>query len=585
MPSFLDDEPTSDFLADPDDELNQFKVRPHPVGAGPQSTIREIIAQSQPKPAVSPEQQTGGSPMLGSGGGEQPMAAPDELRQGLDKFRTAQAHTQNVASWQPKPAEPQWWQRLAAGAIGGAAGYVNAAGRTHVDPTAAVQGALGVPGQQRKQAKWQSELARAKEGEAAAGQDLNAVEHMRQLESGEKTAESTRKHMDTQTAAIPGQAQIAALEHGAELIPDGPPTQHGRDGSSVDVGGKKMFFPSKGQQAKDKKEAEQVNWKPLPSAITSILGMDEGFKVPITEFDSYARMAESAKKDNTLHFVTSRDEITGDVTTRGFDTKTGTVKFAHTAKGEAKKRAQTAPGGSVDDPKIIAQGIMNGHQPPDTKGLYRNGTAVRAELERNGYDLMTAQRDWTAVQKHLSTLNGTQQERLRQAVSFTYDSLDQIEQLYDEWKREGAVSGVKLFNRASLAVSKNLPGKAGQAATLLEAQINDLTSELGTVYKGGNGSTDESLRLAGENLKGEWNEGTFKRGLDQIRKNLQIRRNSINNSQAAGVSADSPYAPKQTGTTAPPPPQKPIVQHSPSTGQYRYSLDGGKTWLPGQPPK
>jgi hypothetical protein len=27
----------------------------------------------------------------------------------------------------------------------------------------------------------------------------------------------------------------------------------------------------------------------------------------------------------------------------------------------------------------------------------------------------------------------------------------------------------------------------------------------------------------------------------------------------------------------------PIVQHSPSTGQYRYSVDGGKTWQPGQP--
>jgi hypothetical protein len=30
--------------------------------------------------------------------------------------------------------------------------------------------------------------------------------------------------------------------------------------------------------------------------------------------------------------------------------------------------------------------------------------------------------------------------------------------------------------------------------------------------------------------------------------------------------------------------QKPIIQQSPSTGAFRYSLDGGKTWLPGQPP-
>lgn len=29
----------------------------------------------------------------------------------------------------------------------------------------------------------------------------------------------------------------------------------------------------------------------------------------------------------------------------------------------------------------------------------------------------------------------------------------------------------------------------------------------------------------------------------------------------------------------------PIVQHSPSTGKDRYSIDGGKTWLPGKPPQ
>lgn len=31
--------------------------------------------------------------------------------------------------------------------------------------------------------------------------------------------------------------------------------------------------------------------------------------------------------------------------------------------------------------------------------------------------------------------------------------------------------------------------------------------------------------------------------------------------------------------------QKAIVQHSPSTGKYRYSTDGGKNWHPGQPPQ
>jgi hypothetical protein len=44
-----------------------------------------------------------------------------------------------------------------------------------------------------------------------------------------------------------------------------------------------------------------------------------------------------------------------------------------------------------------------------------------------------------------------------------------------------------------------------------------------------------------------------------------------------GFDPDNPHI-KSGGAAA-----KPIVQHSPSTGQYRYSNDGGKTWQPGQP--
>jgi hypothetical protein len=194
------------------------------------------------------------------------------------------------------------------------------------------------------------------------------------------------------------------------------------------------------------------------------------------------------------------------------------------------------------DAKDIADAIENGDQPPTLQGLYRNAGPVRAELARRGIPLAQMESDWKATQKHIATLNGAQQERLRQAISFTSDSLNIIDGLYDEWKKVGATSGVKLFNRAALAAAKQLPGEAGSAATRLEAQINDLTSELGTVYKGGNSSTDESLKLAAGNLSGDWNETTFKAALKQIRTNLKIRQNSINNSQVAGASANNMYA-------------------------------------------
>jgi hypothetical protein len=50
-------------------------------------------------------------------------------------------------------------------------------------------------------------------------------------------------------------------------------------------------------------------------------------------------------------------------------------------------------------------------------------------------------------------------------------------------------------------------------------------------------------------------------------------------SQAAGRIQSRGVGPAPGGSA-----QKPIVQHSQSTGKYRYSLDGGKTWQQGQPP-
>jgi hypothetical protein len=227
-----------------------------------------------------------------------------------------------------------------------------------------------------------------------------------------------------------------------------------------------------------------------------------------------------------------------------------------------------APGSSPDDPKAIAQAIINGLQPPTLTGLYRGGFPVRAELARRGFNMTVAQRDWDAIKRHLSTLNGPQQERLKQAVNFTYDSLDQIESLYKEWTAKGFNTRFKAFNKASLAAAKQAGGEAGSIAQVLEAQINDLTSELGTVYKGGNASTDESLRLASENLKSDWNELTFRRALEQIRKNLQIRRNSIITSTPTGVSQDSRYLP--TPPVAAPPPggqSKATHRFNPATGK------------------
>src|SRR5206468_10703942 len=88
---------------------------------------------------------------------------------------------------------------------------------------------------------------------------------------------------------------------------------------------------------------------------------------------------------------------------------------------------------TTSDAGSIADAIEQGLQPPDVKGLYRMAGPVRAELSKRGYDLTRANLDWQAAQKHVATLNGAQQTRLRQAISTASDSLGVIEDLAKQW--------------------------------------------------------------------------------------------------------------------------------------------------------
>jgi hypothetical protein len=217
---------------------------------------------------------------------------------------------------------------------------------------------------------------------------------------------------------------------------------------------------------------------------------------------------------------------------------------------DARKRYQqaddrpriTVNAGSSDDMGAIADAIIAGDQPPTLQGLYRNGAAVRVALAKKGFNLAQAETDWKATQKHIATLNGAQQTRMAQAVDNAAHSLDVIEDLANQW------DGGKfpLLNKARLAAAKQgaLGAKAQQIATQLEAQISDVTSELGNVYMGGNSPTDHALSLAAKNLSADWTRDQLKSALGLARKNLQIRLNSMKNAGVAGASEGNPYAPK-----------------------------------------
>ncbi len=215
--------------------------------------------------------------------------------------------------------------------------------------------------------------------------------------------------------------------------------------------------------------------------------------------------------------------------------------------------------GAADDVKVAVQGMKEGTIPPQLPGrASKEYLALLAEAKRQGYDLATAATDWQATQKHVATLNGAQQTRMAQAIDNASHSLDVIDDLATQW------NGGKfpILNRATLAAAKNgaMGAKAQQIATNLEAQISDVTSELGNVYMGGNSPTDHALGLASKNLSADWTQAQLKSAIELARKNLTIRQNSMRNVGVAGASAANPYAP--TPAVAPP-----TGRYNPKTGK------------------
>jgi hypothetical protein len=256
-------------------------------------------------------------------------------------------------------------------------------------------------------------------------------------------------------------------------------------------------------------------------------------------YDS-AKHGKKSVKENTIN--TEWEEFTQLGKEKGWSRETLLNKWDEkvTKREASKTTARTQATLDVYDPyaRQIAGAIFRGEQPPDVGGfgMARYAGQVRAILAEDNYNLTNATLDWKATQKHLQTLNGAQQVRLRQATQFAYDSLDLVEQYANEWD----AGGFPILNKVNLKLALNgvYGTKANQIAQKLDTQISDLTSELGTVYKGGNSSTDESLKLAAKNLNSSWSRDVLISNINLCRTNLRIRQNSMKLTGPAGIIGD-----------------------------------------------
>lgn len=225
-----------------------------------------------------------------------------------------------------------------------------------------------------------------------------------------------------------------------------------------------------------------------------------------------------------------------------------TIANQKTMAGIAQQNANTnaaksTNGGAANDVALAVQGMKEGSLPPQLPGrASKEYIAMMAEAKRQGYDLATAATDWLATQKHVATMNGSQQTRLNQSINALPDMLDKVDELAAKWKG----GKFPILNRVNLAGAKNgVYGKeAASIATQLDSQIADVVADLGNVYMGGNSPTDHALELAGKSLKADWDEKVLHDLTTLARSNVTIRRNSIRNTGVQGASENNAYAPK-----------------------------------------
>ena len=313
------------------------------------------------------------------------------------------------------------------------------------------------------------------------------------------------------------------------------------------------------------KNAPQLNpGQPLTKQMLSQFG-------PMISMGNAYRDQELARRKNEAQ--TAASEATAKVA--------GTPKTVTTAEGvftlnpdgtkgnrlgsPVKATNMFGSAGAADIKETASLITEHNGSPVLTDYSFRDRTALAAELHRRGFNQAAAAQEWKATQRYLSSVNGPQQLRLRQAIGQIPELTDKIDQLYNEFHQLAPTAGMKVFNKASIAAAKQFPGRAGAVAQALDAQISDLVSDLGNVYMGGNSPTDHALSLAQKNLSADWNEATFKEAINQIRRNVQIRSNYLDVGPA-GAGAENYYQ-APTPENNPQPSAPTIRKYNPATGK------------------
>jgi hypothetical protein len=167
---------------------------PPPTPLATTGPARQVV--TAPPPAPSPDASWNGAKQVA------PPVSPalTQLRALKPPAPPGKSYDANGNLVDDASTKPKWYQRLAAAALGGAAGYVNAAGRSYIPPAQVQQGEQNIlaPGYAQKRAQYEQQRA---DLQGQASLDLQEQQQQALEEQREATAEWRKSQADVAAKA------------------------------------------------------------------------------------------------------------------------------------------------------------------------------------------------------------------------------------------------------------------------------------------------------------------------------------------------------------------------------------------------
>lgn len=215
-------------------------------------------------------------------------------------------------------------------------------------------------------------------------------------------------------------------------------------------------------------------------------------------------------------------------------------------------------------------------------GFGKDAATMRSQIMNRAAELhpdarlADAKTDYGANKGAITSLARQQSQVLtfEDTAAKNLDLADQISQKVDR-------TGSPVMNRFLLHMKGQYAGDTD--TQLLNNAVETAANEYAKVISGATsgGTTDSAREHARTMLSSAMGNGTFSQAIALMKQEMGNRRAGYDDQMKELKSGRKGQSPAPAAAA----PSQPIkVQHSPSTGLTRYSTDGGKTWVQGQPP-